>query len=109
MSVPLYESGNAVADSAGRAVCTVQPLQAFEKWHVTKVTVQNSGTTLVPMCRVYRGSETPSRFIGGTFSGQMDASDENFHLSSGERLLAVFSGADVGSRCVLTVEGEKSR
>lgn len=115
-TLPLRESGSATVDSSGRAVVTVQPLAAFETWRVRRITVQNTGTVLVPFCRVYRGNQSMSGLVDGTFTGTMDTSDCDILLQSGEALIAVWegettgsAGADVGSSCVMTLEGTRER
>lgn len=105
----LYESGDAVADSAGKATVRLQPLRANERWHITRITVQSTSETLVPTCRIYRGAESTSRQVDGTQRGTMDHSDTNMRLQNGEVLLAVWEGGDVGSRCTITIEGESVR
>lgn len=78
-----------------------------EEWRITRMTVQSTSSTLVPTARVYRGSEAASNLIDGTFTGNQDSSDTSIRLMSGETLLAVFEGGDVGSQCTLNVFGEK--
>lgn len=102
----LFTSDTAQADANGRAVVRLQPLRAFERWTVTRMTVQSSSTTLIPTCRVYRGHETPSAQVDGTSRGTMDHSDTNLPIQNGEVLLAVWEGADVGANCTFTIEGK---
>lgn len=116
MTNELNESAFATVDATGRATATIQPLRAFEEWRVRKMTVQNNSTVLVPTCRVYRGSEAASNLEDGTFTGTMDSSETDITLRSGERLIAVWegvdvgsAGADVGSRCTFSVRGDISR
>jgi hypothetical protein len=111
---PLRASGTATVPASGRASVRVGPMQAFESWNITRITVQNSGTTLVPTCRVYRGSEAASNMVAATATGTLDVSNESdLMLHSGEALVAVWegytggAGADIGSSCVLTVEGTR--
>lgn len=106
MTTELFESVTATVDANGRAVCTLQPLQAFRRWHVRRMTVTSTSSTLVPTVRVYRGEEIASKLVDGTYTGTLDHSDTNLILRSGEPLIFVFSAADVGSKCTATVEGE---
>lgn len=115
-NVPLRESRSATVAANGRATAVIQPLRAFERWDITRVTVACTSTALVPTCRVYRSSEAPSNLIEGTFSGNQDSSDTRTMLENGESLIAVWegktvgtAGADVGSVCTLTVEGKALR
>lgn len=116
MSDVLFESGDANVDASGRAKVTLGPLQAFEKWRIKRITIQCTSSTLVPVCRVYRGGETRSRLIDGSHTGTLDHSDTDINLLNGESIVAVWegrevgtSGADVGSVCTLTIEGESTR
>lgn len=103
----LRESGSGTADSAGRAVCRVQPMRYGEEWRITRMTVQSTSATLVPTAKVYRGSEAASNLVDGTFTGTQDTSDTSIRLMSGEALVCVFEAGDVGSRCTFNVFGEK--
>lgn len=102
----LSESG--VADANGRATARIHNLVAYESWHVTRYTVSSTSTDETT-AKVYRNHESTSAFIEGTYSGRQDASDTNMHIGSGESLLCVWSGATAGSRCVFSIEGEKTR
>lgn len=107
---PLTESGRVVIGSNGRGVVTIGPMRSFEKWIIKSVAVQNSGTVLVPTAKVYRGAESASAFVSGSASGNLDTDSEfNVTLQSGEQLVVVWEGADVGSNSVVTVQGERTR
>lgn len=103
----LRESGSGTADANGRAVTRVQPMRYGEEWRVTRMTVQSTSTTLVPTAKVYRGSEAASNLIDGTWTGTQDVSELSVRLMSGEALVCVFTGGDVGSVCTFNVFGEK--
>lgn len=103
----LRESGNGVADANGRAVARVQPLRYGEEWRITRMTVQSTSSTLVPTALVYRGSEAASNLIDGTWTGTQDTSETSIRLVSGETLVCVFTGGDVGSQCTFNVFGER--
>jgi len=114
--IPLRQSLSAPVPANGQARVTLQPLRAFEVWEITRMTVTNTSTVLVPTCRVYRGSVTPSAIVDGTFTGTMDTSAVSMRLENGEMLIAVWEGtavgtpgADVGSVCTFTLEGESVR
>lgn len=107
-------SGSATVGADGRATVTVQPLRAFETWHVTKITVNNNGSVLVPAARVYRGFESPTALVEGSYSGTLDSSDTNIMLETGESLICVWegrvvgtAGADVGSVCTFILNGTR--
>lgn len=106
MANELFESANGVADANGEARATLQPLRAFEKWRVRRMTVQSTSSTLAPTCAVYRGAVSASRLIDNTRDGGLDHSDTDLTLQNGEALIAVWTGADVGAACTFTVEGD---
>lgn len=109
MANDLFNSASGTADANGRAVASLQPLRAFEKWHVRRMSVQSTSSTLSPTCRVYRGAEAASRLVDGTHTGVLDHSDTDLRLQNGEALLAVWSGCDVGSVCTFSIEGDIER
>lgn len=101
----LFDSKTGVADASGKAILDLVPLRSFEKWIITRMTIHSTSTTLVPTCKVYRGSETPSRMVDNSASGSLDHSDTHLQLNTGEHLIVVFEGADVGSQCTIVIEG----
>lgn len=105
---PLTQSGRAIANSAGKAVINIGPDRAYEKWHITSVAVQSSSSTLVPEVREYRQSEAESNLIGTTRSGDLDSGSSDVTLQPGEHIIYVFTGADVGSTCEVTVNGTRT-
>lgn len=103
----LYESASAVANGSGVALAQLGPFRAFEKWQVTSCTVQSDSVS-PPKASIYRGSAAPSRLINGTYSGQFDTDPQfNLLLQSGEVMVVVWEGADAGSHCTVTVQGER--
>lgn len=107
---PLYESGRGTVASNGKASITLQPLRAFERWHIRKYSIQCVSPLAVgastPICKVYRGSEDPTRLIEGTFNGTLNSSDTDITLETGEIILAVWTGGDVNAQCSFTLQGE---
>lgn len=101
----LLASDNKTADANGKAVCVVQPLRAFEDWHITNTAVQSTSAA-VPTVKVYKGGESPTNFIEGSYTAQFNASNTEIDLLNGERLLVVFEGATAGSSCSVSVTGE---
>lgn len=95
-----------IADAAGKAVIRLQPMRAFETWHITNTSVQSTSTVKIPTVKTYKGSESASRFIEGSYVGTFNASGTVIDLPTGVALLAVFEGCDVGARCTVTVTGE---
>lgn len=110
MPIELYESATAVANAAGKAVCRLQPLRAFETWAIRSLSIISTSSVKIPTFKAYRGSETPSNFIGGTYSGQVN-NDPNFNedLPNGVALVGVFENCDVGASCTMIIKGAKDR
>lgn len=106
---PLFESASGVAGADGIARVSLGPLRSLETWDVSATTVSSTSSTLIPTCKLYRGGEAPSNLFEGTFSGSLDTTDTPYTLQSGERMLAVFDGCDVGSSCTITMRGMATR
>jgi hypothetical protein len=109
MRTPLNESRTATADGNGRAIAQLGPLRSFESWEIKRTTVSSTSTTLIPTARVYRGAIAPSRLIDGTYTGTLDTTQTDMTLTSGDSVVAEWTGADVGSSCILIIEGEATR
>lgn len=109
MSEPLYETGSATADATGVATVRLQPLRAFETWHITRMMISSTSTTLVPTLKVYRGSINPSQLIDGTYTGTLNQSDTSVDVPNGEAIIAQWTGATPGSTCVFTIQGRKGK
>ncbi len=104
----LDESATCTFDAAGAGTSFIQPTGARESWRVSFITVNSSSVTLVPVVMFYRGSIAPSNFVAGSFSGTLDVDSlPNISLRSGERLIAVWTGGDVGATGTFRVEGTK--
>lgn len=82
------------------------PDRAFERWEIRSVTVQSTSSVLVPEARVYRNHEAGSALLGGSHTGTLDTARTETDLRSGESLVIVWTGADVGAECTVTIEGE---
>ena len=105
----LSQSARATADASGKAVARLGPDRAFETWQIRTVTVQSTSSTLVPQARVYRNHEAVSALLGGSHTGTLDTAQTDTELRSGESLVVVWTGADAGAECTVTVEGESVR
>lgn len=108
-NTPLFESQTAVAGADGKARVFMGPLRSHETWDVRATTVASTSSALAPTCKLYRGGESPSNLFEGTFSGNLDTTDTPYTLRSGERMLAVWEGCDVGAQCTVTMNGTATR
>lgn len=102
----LSEYATGVANGNGIAIARVGPKRAFERWHITGVTIGSTSNTLEPECTVYLGAIGPSYRIGGTYSGKKDSGSADDWAETGRDVIAVWTGADVGSTCDITLSGE---
>lgn len=109
MPYQLTEYASAVADANGIAIARIGPRRSFERWHVTGVTVSSSSVALEPRVDIYRGGIGPAFKVGGTYSGKNDSGNADDWVDSGQDLIAVWTGADVGAQCSMTLSGESHR
>lgn len=109
MSVPYSASGN--ADANGTVQLRLGPTRGGERWSVRTMTVTNTSSVLAPICRVYRNSVTPTAVVDVTGTGSFDTSTLSppILLGTGESLIAEFSGCDVGSFSVFTLDTDTAR
>lgn len=107
MATDLFESGSAIAGATGVATVILGPARAFERWVVTGVAITNTSSVNEPKCRVYRNGVSPSNFLGGSFSGRQDNGPEDVILMTGEKYIAQWEGADVGSVGTITLTGRR--
>lgn len=95
------------ADAAGKCSVRLGPLRAWERWHITIVSVSSTSTVKEPELRLYQGSIAPSNLVGGTYAGKRDTDPAaNYWLETGESLFAEWTNGDVGSVGTFTVRGE---
>lgn len=107
-SFPVEESATAVADANGRAVVRLGPSRAMEKWSITNTAVQSTSVDTATF-KLYRGSESTSRFIEGTYAGGQDNSNTAYTLQNGEPAVGVWTGATIGATCTMTISGTGER
>lgn len=100
------EFAQATANGTGRAVAEAGPKRAGDRWEITLINT-NTNSTAQAELRVYRGVESESARLFGTFSANSDtASGSTITVGSGDKLVFVWSGADIGSICTARIEGD---
>jgi len=98
---------SATADATGRCNARLGPLRAWERWHITILSVVNTSTVKVPEARVYQGSIAPSNLVNGTYAGNRDSDPAcDIWLETGEVLIAEWTNGDAGAAGTFTVRGE---
>lgn len=95
-------------DGITRAQLEIGPDRARINWHIERVTTQVSGNQGKQSdLRIYKNSVTPSRLVTSTYTADSNADDAvNLDVRAQEKLIAVWTGADVGAIATLIVLGE---
>lgn len=104
---PLQEFVQATADANGRAVGTTGPERYGERWSVTLINTNTNSSTESEL-KVYRGVESNSARVLGTYSGNSDTAGggKPIDVPSGDKLVFVWSGASPGAICTARLEGD---
>jgi hypothetical protein len=106
VKLPLMEFAQAVADANGRAVATAGPDRFGDRWDISLMNTNTNSTSQTEL-RVYRGVESESARILGTYAANSDtASGSTITVMSGDKLVFVWSNADPGSICTVRIEGD---
>lgn len=108
MRIPLFESQNAVADANGNCTVRFFPGTAGTSWNITRIVTSvnvdpNTQINLV----LYRNVVSEANRLDGTSSAAQDTSETDIDINASDTVLGVYSGAPVGSRCILTISGTK--
>src|SRR4051812_17283064 len=104
-------SATFVDDGAGSSVARAQigPQVFGTLWHVKSVASQTNSTTAdfgSSQLLVYQDTETPSRFLYGTFSAENDsAGGDETRLDTLSKLVLVWTRGDIGSIATATIRG----
>lgn len=102
----LHEFAQATANSSGRAVATAGPSRYGDRWEISLIN-SNTTSTAQAELRVYRGVESETARILGSYGANSDtASGSTVTVRAGEKLVFVWSNADVGAICTARIEGE---
>jgi hypothetical protein len=105
--VPLNTFGSAVVPASGIATVSLSP-QIGQRWVVTAAAVSSSTAVKVPQCNIYIGNApSPTNLVDGTFTGNLDSTSKTagFIINTGQNIIAVWSGADVGATVTLSIIG----
>ena len=103
--LPLLSSVDGIADANGKCTIAVGPTIFGQVWTITNVSVQNTGA-LQCVAGVYKNAISNTTFIEGSKDARSDTSDTTHRLMSTEKLFYVFTGCEVGSRCMVVLTGE---
>ena len=93
--------GSAIADASGRAQVDFQGPPRGQTWYVETAGV--TGGTLVVF---YKNSEEPrNNFNMGEPSPNVLDRNRVYRIWTGERIIVIFTGAAIGARCTVHMEG----
>jgi hypothetical protein len=102
----LNETRSAQFDGNGKAVVTYSP-PSLEYWDITSVAVQTTdpvNATLVPTATV----TLDGVFKEGSYSGNLDASDTQYHIEKGQQFVCTWTGGTAGRTATFTLNGTRS-
>jgi hypothetical protein len=106
-NVPLNDFGSAIVNGSGAAVVSLGP-RIGQRWVVTAAAVSTSTAVAVPQANIYIGNAAePANLVDGTFTGNLDSTSKTagFIITSGQNVIAVWSGADPGAVATLSIIG----
>jgi len=108
-TLPLSTSGRVTLNAAGHGQIVLGPGMPGEFWEISLVVVTttqaSSDSVNVPTVTLYRNYVGPGQQIGGTFSGVMDTGSGSITLAGGEKIVAVWDGADANQTGTITITG----
>lgn len=90
----------------GRAVVTLSPGRAGQRWRVARLTTIVTPSNGRETLKVYRNIETPSSYLDGSRVGGQDISETNISLSDVESLVFVWENGTPGSIATCTIAGD---
>lgn len=105
MSYPL-QSQTTTLNGAGTGRVEVGPSVYGVTWHVALM-VTSSDSALSPVLKVYRNAVTSPAIVDQTLLGGSDVSPTDLTLTSGQRLVAVWTGGTPGAVATFNIEGEQ--
>lgn len=97
---PFRVSQSTVVVAGGTAAVSIYPPGGVD-WLLTLATVSTSTAVLQPTARAY----VNGRFVEGSDAGSQDSSDTRRLLRGSDEYQVQWTGADVGARATLTLEG----
>jgi hypothetical protein len=104
-TVPLDEAVSGTVGANGTCTLTIGP-RPNQEWEIESEAVKNTSTVLAPTAFLYSGpSAVDSQLLANTYDGINDTAGKVVRLKPGGTITAKWFGADVGSRCTLSVYG----
>lgn len=105
-NLPLLESRSVVLNATGTAtVIGLGPARYGESWHIKLFSVN---TTVRCKFTIHRGNQTTAQYqIDGTNRGDLDTSNTDIVLSTGETISCLWSAGTNGARGTVRIEGTR--
>lgn len=108
-TIPLSTSGRVELNASGQGRITLGPAMPGEYWEINIVVVTTTQAATdsvnVPTVTLYRNYVGAGQQVGGTFSGVMDTASGSISLAGGEKIVAVWDGADANQTGTITITG----
>lgn len=109
MGYPLVSvSAQFASDGLGGTVCraVASPTRAGISWNVEQMsTVVSPPSVPSSQLKVYRGPESSTTYLEGTFTADNDTSDTKFTLGETDFLTFVWTGGTIGAVATETIHG----
>jgi hypothetical protein len=112
MPTPLNTSVNPqfISDGAGGTIARAEtgPQVFGTRWEIDSVAISTTSTELVSsIFNMFVGSDSPSGFRGGSYSGDKDVdSSPNIVLQNLDRLICIWTGGTLGSYATAVITGK---
>lgn len=93
-------------DGNGDGVAQLGPQAAGVVWTVNQAACATTSSASNPVFNLYLGDPNPDNFIGGSFSGNNDATDlPGIVLQPGQYFTGTWDGGDPGAIATLSIFG----
>lgn len=106
MTSQLNEASQTTFNASGDGTASLGP-NGYETWNVSTIAVFVNSNTAEPTARIYLGSVSPQNFIGGTYTGSTDSSDQSVTVLPNQNIICVWTGGDPGAQGTLSLYGTK--
>lgn len=106
MQSPLQLEFRVTADASGTATIEQGPQIPGQRWELSVATVKTDSVNNESTCEVYMNNTR----VDGTYSGNLDSTDlvSGIPLGCGQKIKAVWTGADASAICTLSITGQLS-
>jgi len=107
----LHEPSSAVATAAGVATVSLGPSdrRGGTTWSIDSLIWQTNrpGVAPVPRVQIYQDHADPSGSLVLSYDGSFGQAVGDLEISTGSTIIAVWTGAQAGDICTLTITGKR--